>query len=163
MRQARTFLSRQQAWSSTLRCTRSATRREWYRASTRARRQAKFDWTKDAPISDRQVLEKYQEDRGTRPSAKPRGAPHAEQKSCCVGQYGATVAILENNLRWPKLQGSVGRACKCFCGVNHRTLRRVHKACSTSEGDRRTRNLLALQGQVKMIALWWRSTSRETG
>ena len=82
---ARTFLSRQQVWPSRSLCTRSTTRREWYRASTRARRQAKFDWTKDAPISDRQVLEKYQEDCGTRPSAEPRGAPHAEQESCCVG------------------------------------------------------------------------------
>ena len=79
MRQARTFLSGQQVWPNRSRCTRSTTRREWYRASTRARRQAKFDWTKDAPISDRRVLEKYQEDCGTRPSAKPRGAPHEEQ------------------------------------------------------------------------------------
>ena len=79
MRQARSFLSGHQVWPSKSRCTRSATRREWYRASTRARRQAKFDWTKDAPISDRRVLEKYQEHCGTRPSAKPRGAPHEEQ------------------------------------------------------------------------------------
>ena len=46
---------------------------------TSYRRQAKFDWTKDAPISDRRVLEKYQEDCGTHPSAKPRDAPHEEQ------------------------------------------------------------------------------------